>query len=355
MMTSMEKKAARRHVDPYQVAHGIAFAPLTFQAALAARDRGLLKALDEAGPAGLSAAEAARRSGLSLYAARVLLEGCASIQLVEIETGDHRLTQAGWLLLHDDLVRVNMDFSQDVCYQGAAALGRSLETGKPEGLKAFGPWSSIYEGLLRLPPQALKSWLAFDHRYSDGVFEQVLPSLFRRPLKRLLDVGGNTGKFALLCLRTQPELEHWILDHPAQLAEARRQAEAAGVGARLRGEAMDLLDHSRPFPAGFDAVWMSQFLDCFGEDDVRAILRRARAALAPGGRVHILETYWDRQPNPVAAAALQATSLYFTCMANGQSKMFHSDDIRRLVAEAGLRLDEEEQHGFHTLFSCVAA
>ena len=34
------------------------------------------------------------------------------------------------------------------------------------------------------------------------------------------------------------------------------------------------------------------------------------------------------------------TSLYFTAMANGNSKMYHSDDMIRLVREAGLEVEE---------------
>jgi hypothetical protein len=33
------------------------------------------------------------------------------------------------------------------------------------------------------------------------------------------------------------------------------------------------------------------------------------------------------------------TSLYFTVMANGNSKMYHSDDMARLVREAGMEVE----------------
>ena len=34
------------------------------------------------------------------------------------------------------------------------------------------------------------------------------------------------------------------------------------------------------------------------------------------------------------------TSLYFTVMANGNSKMYHSDDMVRLVERAGMAVDK---------------
>ena len=45
--------------------------------------------------------------------------------------------------------------------------------------------------------------------------------------------------------------------------------------------------------------------------------------------------------NPECSAlVLTLTSIYFTALANGNSKMYHSDDMARLVAEAGLEVEE---------------
>lgn len=344
-----------RALDHYRNAHRVAFAPLTFQAARVARDNGLLEALERAGDAGLDPADAARQAGIPLYAARVLLEACFSIDLLELEAGRYRLAKAGFILLRDELVRVNLDFTHDVCYQGAFRLDQALREGRPAGLEVFGPWPTIYAGLTQLPPKVLESWLAFDHLYSDGAFPRALDVVFARPTARLLDVGGNTGKWSLLCAARDPAVRVRILDHPAQLALARANAVAAGVEGRIETQAMDLLDHGQAFPAGFDAVWMSQFLDCFGEADIAQLLRRGAAALAPGGRLYVMETYWDRQPVPAARDAVIGTSLYFTCMANGSSRMYHSDDLRTLLGAQGLRVVHDVQIGYHTLWTCQPA
>ena len=52
-----------------------------------------------------------------------------------------------------------------------------------------------------------------------------------------------------------------------------------------------------------------------------------------------METFWDRQKYEPAAFCLTMTSLYFTVMANGNSKMYHSDDFIRLIGEAGLEVE----------------
>jgi hypothetical protein len=101
---------------------------------------------------------------------------------------------------------------------------------------------------------------------------------------------------------------------------------------------------------------MSQFLDCFGEADIIGLLKRAKKALNDTGKVYILETYWDDQKYEASTYSLHATSLYFTCVANGNSRMYHSDDLRKLIDTAGLKIVETHSNvGIsHTLFICEA-
>lgn len=56
--------------------------------------------------------------------------------------------------------------------------------------------------------------------------------------------------------------------------------------------------------------------------------------------LYIMETLWDRQKYETAAFCLTQTSLYFTDIANGNSKMYNSDDLIRLIGKAGLRVDK---------------
>ena len=89
---------------------------------------------------------------------------------------------------------------------------------------------------------------------------------------------------------------------------------------------------------------MSQFLDCFSEQQIVSILSRAKAAMGPDSRVFIMETLWDRQRFEPAAFCLTMTSLYFTAIANGNSKMYNTDDMSRLIGEAGLEVEHIYDH-----------
>jgi SAM-dependent methyltransferase len=338
-------------------AQWLAFAPLAFQATSTMRDRGLLAALGEAGKQGCTLEEVAAATGLPAYAARVLLEAGLGLQILWREGEVFRLGKLGRFLLDDEMTRVNFDFTRDVCYQAAAHLGTSLAEGRPAGLQELGPWATLYEGLSVMPEPARASWHAFDHFYSDLAFPAACERLAAGAPKRLLDVGCNTGRWARYCLERIPDLEVGLVDLPRQLARARATLAAAGLEARSQPHPVDLLDADAQLPGGYDLIWMSQFLDCFSEEQVVAILRKARAALPPHGRIWILELFWDRQRFEAAAFSLQQTSLYFTCVANGNSQMYDSAVFLRLVQEAGLTVSRlsDGVGGYHTLLECRPA
>jgi SAM-dependent methyltransferase len=333
----------------FVAAHRIAHAPLLFQAARSARTLGVLDALADAEEAGLSLRDVATITELSTYAAGLLLDGCASLEMVAFDPADerYRLTFVGVAFLRDTRVRVSTDFVHEVCHQGAFFLEESLRTGKPAGLATLGPWETLYEGIPSLPEPTRSSWYAYDHMYSDGVFARAIRFLQQWPARRVLDVGGNTGRFASLAAAS---MHVTILDHPAELEIARRNVDEAGVGDRVETLGIDLRDRAAAFPTGFDAVWISQVLDCFPEDDVVSILARARAALSESGRIFVVESFTDRQPTEAARVALHGLSLYFACIANGTSRMYRSETLLRCAERAGLVVDQDRTLGpWHTL------
>lgn len=342
-------------LEALEHAQWIAFAPFVFQASRVLRDRGVLRAI-EASPGGLTLAEVAAAVDLPHYGTRVLLEAGLGIGLVVEVEGRYRLTKTAEFVLHDPMTRANMDFTRDVNYAGLAHLEEAVVSGKPAGLKVFGGWATVYEGLAQLPEDVRASWFQFDHHYSDGAFDAALPLVFAARPRRLLDVGGNTGRWALACVRHDPGVAVTIVDLPGQLRSAEACIGAAG-GGRISFHAADLLDEHCELPTGHDAIWMSQFLDCFSEAEIVSILRRCAAALAPEARIYILEAFWDRQRFTAASFCLQMTSLYFTAIANGNSQMYRSDTFLACVREAGLVV--ERQHDelgvSHTLLVCKRA
>jgi hypothetical protein len=329
-------------LDAKQEAQRIAFAPFVFQASKALRDFGLLQALQAAGEEGLTLVQLQAQATLSPYAVRVLAEAGLGIGLVTLNDGRFALTRLGWYVQNDPMTRVNMDFSHDVNYQGLFHLQDSLREGRPAGLKVLDDnATTLYQALATLPEQVRASWFGFDHFYSDNSFQTVLPMVFADPTASILDVGANTGKWAVASAEYDPMVRVTMCDLPGQLAQAYPRIEARGLQARVSAHAIDILRPEADLPGGHDVIWMSQFLDCFSETEIVMILRKAAAVMDAGTRLFIMETYWDRQRFENAAFCLQQTSLYFACLANGNSQMYHSSVLHACIAEAGLVVVDE--------------
>jgi len=338
-------------------AQRIAFAPVMFQACRTLRDTGILELIQQSRATGMTLNEVVSKINLPRYGIKVLLESGLGIGLFCLNDGRFKLTKLGYFMFRDEMTRINMDVVHEICYRGMFDLDKAIAEGKPAGLKTLGDWETFYEGLSSLTPKARDSWLAFDHYYSDAAFPAALKLVFADKPKRLLDVGGNTGKWAVACAKFDPDVKITIADLPQQLDFARETVRKNNLEARVDFFATNLLDESKPLPVGHDAIWMSQFLDCFSEREIVSILRRSALAMSADSTLYILELFWDRQPNEAAAFCLQQTSLYFTCIANGNSQMYHSSDLLRCLDESGLKVveDSNEVGLYHTLLKCRKA
>ena len=295
---ALEKAYTKEHLsarDAQRLAEYIAFGPVIFQVSRLMVKFGILEMLRNSDK-GMTVEEVTKETGMSEYAVKCLLEASLTIGTVLVNKDDDRyqLSKTGWFLLNDPATRVNIDFNHDVNYLGFFHLEEALKEGKPAGLKALGDWPTIYEGLSELKPQVQRSWFNFDHFYSDSSFDQALEIVFAKKPRTLLDVGGNTGRWAMRCVNHDEEVEVTILDLPQQIDMMKRAT---------RG------------------------------------LSGAQKIMDKDSRLYIMETLWDRQKYEPAAFCLTQISLYFTAMANGNSKMFHSDDLIRLIHQAGLEVE----------------
>lgn len=371
-----------RMVDAKSDAQKIAFSPLTFQAVRAALNLGIFKVLDDAGKDGLSLAEMENKLNLGHYAVSTLIEVLESAGIVSAKGGGlYAASKIVRCFLYDSMTRVNMDFVNDVCYQGAFYLQESFENGKPEGLKVFGGWPTVYQALSQLPQRARGSWFAFDHFYSDNAFEDVIKIILSENPENVFDVGCNTGKFELALFAKGFKGNITLLDLPQQLEKAKENLQAAGYAGKCVFYPIDILKKGTKFPGtefpgsavaageengiafeaakngvnGPDIILMSQFLDCFSKKEIILILKKAQAVMSANSKLYILEPFWDNQKFSAAKLSLTHTSLYFTAIANGNSKIYAQTEMEECVFKAGLKILKVRKNiGSHeyTLLEC---
>ena len=335
--------------EAQRLAEFISWGPAVFQASRLMIKFGILDLIRDSAD-GITRKEIAQQTSLSDYAVKCLIEAslCIGIVLVNPETERFTISKAGWFLLNDKITRINIDFNHDLNYKAWYNLEESLQNGKPEGLKHYGDWRTVYEGLSQLPENVQKSWFAFDHFYSDSAFPQALDIVFNKHnVRTLYDIGGNTGKWALQCVDYNDDVEVTVIDLPQQIQMLQQNIANNPNAHRIKELSVDILDKDATIPKhekGLDAIWMSQFLDCFSMEQIVDILSKVKRAMNRNTRVFILETLWDRQKYEPAAMNLMMTSLYFTAVANGNSKMYNTEDLHACIQQSGLAIEEIHDH-----------
>ena len=230
-------------VDARLEAQKIAFGPLLFQAARLLRDLGILRAL--AWPVRADSDEIVRKVSLPLWragAARGRPRGGHGPPRRRALPADHH--RRGHPL--DELTRVNMDFVQHCCFQAMFTWRSRSGSGKPAGLRGLRRVGHDLPGPDAAAARGAEELVRFDHFYSDTAFPLALPRVFERRPRRLLDVGGNTGKWAIHC-PSIPGCRGHDPRPPRPLERRSRTSPRAGAGAQLTMP-IDLLDHLQPFP-----------------------------------------------------------------------------------------------------------
>jgi precorrin-6B methylase 2 len=126
-----------------------------------------------------------------------------------------------------------------------------------------------------------------------------------------LDIAAGHGLFGITLARHNPELRVVALDWPAVLEVAAENARVAGVAARFTsrpGSAFDV-----DWGTGHSLVLLTNFLHHFDPATCETLLRRTRAALAPGGRAVVVEFVTDdSRVSPPEAGAFSLTMLAST-------------------------------------------
>ena len=319
-------------------AQKIAFAPIIFQVIRTMRDLKLLEILAN-NKDGLTYEELIEKSHLSKYAIQLLCETALSANVVSIVDEKVYLTKIGFFIHSDKMTNTNMNYNHHVNYLGLFYLEESIKSGKAEGLKVFSEEDTIYPALSTLPQKAKDSWFEFDHMYSDSGFPKAIKILEKLNPKSILDIGGNTGKFAIQFAQNNPNTNITIMDLPQQVKLAKQNIYENDITNISTYEA-NILKEETVIPKNFDIVWMSQFLDCFKEEQIINILEKITKSIDKNNQVCVMEPFWDRQNNETAAYCVINTSPYFTAMANGYSKMFKYTDFEKLLLKAGLEVIE---------------
>lgn len=229
--------------------------------------------------------------GLDPPAFNLLVEMLRTNRVVEPSGRTIRLRDAfRHALAYEDLLSAKIQFAERVAPDFLNLFTVLLRD--PQRFMREARLFKLFDYRLALDPtpqnlERTREWVRFTTaltRYEAGV---CLGHYDVSPHRRLLDIGGNSGEFALRACRRHPRLEATVLDLPGVCRVGREHLAGEPEAARIRFVEGNAL--AGPLPAGADLVSFKSMLHDWPDDPARRLLANATQALAPGGTVLIFE------------------------------------------------------------------
>ena len=156
-----------------------------------------------------------------------------------------------------------------------------------------------------------------------------------RDPRRLLDVAGGHGGFAMAMCRRFPGLSATVLDLPASAAVGREIVAEQGLAGRVSFREGDALGD--PLGERLDVVSLFNLLHHLPPEQARALLRRSHGALAPGGWLVIGETERTEPGQAPSPAGAMSALVYFV---SSGTRNYTARELSDWLGEAGFAAPE---------------
>lgn len=265
---------------------------LDARAISSAMELGILEDLAAGGP--ISLATLAARYRISPTGLRLLLDMLEVNRVVSRRDGLVGLTaefRAAWRFR--DLLTSRIEFA-DAAWSDIHALFTPLLA----DLQQFMARSRVfdlfrYDRCFEVTPENLEAtgrWTKFTTSLTKYEAGAALDLIDLDRIDSVIDMGGNTGEFALQICRRNPNLAATVVDLPVVCELGRRHVSEVADPAEARRIAFFPTDmRGGPFPPAADLVSFKSVLHDWPDDDARKLLKRAQALVRPGGTLLIFE------------------------------------------------------------------
>jgi hypothetical protein len=198
-----------------------------------------------------------------------------------------------------------------------------LRSDHPQSQRAYidGIWGgSHYEALACIADAVRTGRCAFELRYGEAPFDWLSKhpqeaALFAEAMssttralesivlaahdfggfRRLVDIGGSHGSLSIRLLQARPEARGLIFDLPDVIETGRPTWSASEVADRIDGEGGDFFER---VPAGGDLYVLKFILHDWPDEQCVRILKNMRAAIAPEGRIAVIDNILPETPSP---------------------------------------------------------
>lgn len=203
-------------------------------------------------------------------------------------------------------------------------------------------WAQLHEAVLKGKPVKKRSYGEQIERQSFlmGMFNLAMgiaPSLVKQidlsNRKRLLDLGGGPGTYAVHFCLEYPSLTAVVYDRQTTEPFARDVAARFGVSDTVNFVGGDFT--TDPISGGpYDVAWLSHILHSSGPEMCQQIIDKTVAAMEPGGLLLVHEFILDNNKDAPEFAALFSMNMLIN---NGDGRSYSEGELYKMLHQAGLK------------------
>lgn len=271
--------------------------------------------------------EVAAAVGADSRATQRLLDGLAAIGLVQKKRRRYANTPLSgkYLNRHSPEHKLNA--------LGLIASGRRSWQKLADVVRRGGPEAGDI-GAFRHDAQINRTFIGAMHDIGYGNARALAAGIDFSPYKRLLDVGGGPGSYAIAMLERYPEMRATLIDLPLTLQVAKEYIAKHRLDGRIRLQAVDLFaDATFDLDGPFDLVLVSNVLHMTSAADAATLIAKLAGHLAAGGMLVVHEAFiGEARIEPVETALFAIDMLLATAAGN----CYTYDEVGAWMRAAGL-------------------
>jgi SAM-dependent methyltransferase len=269
-----------------------------------------------------TSAEVALLTGTDVRATGMLLESLAALGLLEKNGDTYKATPFSVTCLSQKSPEYlgHIIMHHHYLMTAWSRLDESIATGAP-----------IRESVSHNDNESVReSFLMGMFNLANLIAPRIAKSLNLAGCRRLLDLGGGPGTYAIHFCHANPDLSAVVYDLPTTRIFAERIIAHYDLSDRISFAPGNY--HTDPVPSGFDAAWLSHVLHSEGPEECVALLNKTAEALSPGGILMVQEFIVDEGPGSSEFPALFSLNMLLGTEA-GQS--YTERELVHMMAAVG--------------------
>jgi hypothetical protein len=272
-----------------------------------------------------TAAEVASQTGLPVRGVERALNACAALGFV-VKEGDRYRNSP---LADAFLVKGKPGYVGNMIKQTADRYAAWVKM--PDAIRNDKPVLPLTGAeLFHAPPEVLDNYVHGLFEMGKGLAQRISSLVDLSSCRSLLDVAGGSGVYSIIFCRQFPELKATVFDLPPILQRTRQIIAREGMADRISVREGNYF--SDDFGSGLSAILLSNMLQTEGRQTGRMVLKKAFAALNPGGKILV----HGIMPNPDRVGPVQPVLFsLFMMLVFPEGEGYPAEEIIGWLHEAG--------------------